>query len=313
MKKNIMLFVFLFMIMRLFGSDNFEKLPEELCVLIFKNLNTKNIFNMRSLSSKFNDVFEKNFRKSKQEEIEEYIKNLPQFWVKVAKCLKEGKDVKMPQRNFLREIITRLIKEFSTSEKPQTLGALDMEMRHAKCYHLLLRYGFLLNEKNDENGNKISYCSDISGFLFTHRLCGYKLIKCNAHIEMPFIYKSHCGNMALKNIKLLSWYDKMPRAEENILYNLLSNIAYCFKIKDPKDNNFCDPIAHFLPEFKNSVDPRAWFLYLNDLKEKKDPILENEKLKPLITWLEDEHKKDIAKHGFDVQKKLNNYLTKHCF
>jgi len=301
MMKKIIVFILPIMIMRLFGSDNFESLPEECKVLIFKNLNTKNLLKIQEVNQIFYLVFQRHFKKDKEKEIEEYIKNLPQFWARVTKVLEKGATIKMPQSNFLKEISEKLLQEFNLSEKPIKLPNHRIDRKQTEYYDFFMGVPELIS-------CNISHLIDEDGFLLTHRLCGYNLKKFRGSFLRSFLNKAHCGNIALRDIKSLSWYNKMPQSEENILYNLLSNIEYSFNY-----NFFDNPAACFFAKFKKKVDPRAWFLYLTELKEKKDPILENEELKRLITWLEDEHKKDIAKHGFDVQKKLNDYLEKSYF
>lgn len=113
MKKKILFFVLPMLLMRLFSADNFQKLPQEIMILIFKNLNTKDLFKIQEINMRFYTVFEKYFKKCKEEEIKECVKNLTELWVDIKKSLSNTAYLQLPENNFLKSIMVELIREIA--------------------------------------------------------------------------------------------------------------------------------------------------------------------------------------------------------
>src|SRR5688572_7579061 len=96
--------------MRLFSSNAFDLLGPDHIKNFLTHLNTKDLFRCREINTLFNKTFELYFEKSKRQEIEDYIKNLTQFWAKVVTKLIEGKNViRRPKSIFLNNIIEKLL------------------------------------------------------------------------------------------------------------------------------------------------------------------------------------------------------------
>lgn len=154
---------------------------------------------------------------------------------------------------------------------------------------------------NNPNEGRLTNYIDTNGFLLAHRFCGYKWCQQGGFRIMPFIYQSRVGIIALKMLQTLSWDRKEPRPENittpknNILYNLLSNMSYSSNITDPQNNQCCDPMKYFFPEFKNTVDHVTWYLYLRDLEDQRqqnseiDSLLNDQQFQPLFFWLKNGH------------------------
>ena len=415
--------------MRLCGSNNFKILPEELCVLIFKNLNTKDLFKIQEVNMHFHFIFQKYFKKLKQGEIKEYIKNLTWLWVDIKKTLSDTGCLRLPKNNFLKSIMVELIGEIApfylfsegefyeqlmtqirNSRRKKNIGMLkkiksfnnifntnfivhflkksdrknsiiviegnnytlidipeiDSNNFNEQCKEYKLNahkqiysvynlnktdipililcnlatkninlnfypkkygndeivmiqaryYSLFMNNSDNILEEEIANYIDKNKFLLTHMLCGYANQKHPHQTMLPFVNQSYGAKIGLKKIQSMPWYKKMSECKENFLLNLIKNIKYCTKICEPKNQKeFCNPMKYFFPEFQKTVDPRAWFLYLSELEgQKENPVIKNllndKQFAPLIIWLKNEHKKDIEKHGFDIQKQLNNYLKK---
>ena len=424
-----MLFVFLFMIMRLCGSNNFETLPEELCVLIFKNLNTKNLLKTQEISKNFYKIFEKYFKNYTEKEIEDCIKNLSQFWTKVARKLKDGESICKPQSHLLNTIVVLLIKEiapfyfcsnslkllrdclrndFSRKKYEYDLHLTDKIVIHdhsviifgeknkkdsvliiegndytiidiqtidfkeineqLKNYpfdfnkKLYINFGdtaeeniytllkeikrknenfFLINvtkirsidlrwirsnvsknayvrvnyskmntqflhyctfysfcHKNKKRGNMlITNDIDKNNSSLVHRFCGFVENK-NSNFCVCCL-----GKQAFEQLTSFPWYQKIPLFESNVLHTLLISMQ----------TKTADVIIDLLTMLKKSINPKVFLDNFTELENKNDLVLQCKNFEPIFSWLKDSRKKDITKHGFDMQKQLNNYLTEHCF